>query len=263
MRALPLVLALVALDPLPGPPPQAASGCATDAILVFDGSASMGEFAYGPNVPTRIVEAREALRQAMPDIAPYRRIGLLTYGPGGRDACSGISLRFAPRPDAGDAVIAAIETLEPAGLTPLAASVAAAAEVLDYRSEPGIVVLVTDGNETCGGTPCALGAALAAEARDLTVHVVGFRVVHDPFSWNSPEAQAYDGQTVAKCLADSTGGLYASTRTIAELAAALRETLGCPLLGARPSGTPPRGAGRDRRIALTARSETGSRGAEW
>ena len=170
----------------------------------------------------------------MPDIAPYRRIGLVTYGPGGTHACSGISLHFPPRPDAGDAVIAGIETLDPGGLTPLAASVAAAAEVLNYRSQPGIIVLVTDGNETCGGTPCALGAALAAEARDLTVHVIGFRVVYDPFSWNSPEAQGYDGQTVAKCLADRTGGMFVSTRTIGELADALRETLGCPLIGALP-----------------------------
>lgn len=248
MRALPLALAL-ALIPLPDPAPQAASGCATDAMLVFDGSASMGELGYDPNAPTRIVEAREALRRAIPDIAPYRRIGLLAYGPGGTHACSGLSLHFAPRPDAGAALIAGIEALDPGGLTPLAASVATAAEVLDYRARPGIIVLVTDGNETCGGTPCALGARLAAEARDLTVHVIGFRVVHDPFSWNSPESQGYDGQTVAKCLADRTGGLFVSTHTIDELAEALRETLGCPLMGALPSGTPAPAAGQDLRVA--------------
>lgn len=239
MKARTLSLALAALAALPGPAPgaRAALDCAVDAMLVFDGSASMGELGYDPTDPTRIDDARAALSDAMPDIAPYRRIGLLTYGPGGSHPCSGISLRFTPRPDAGDAVIAGIETLDPGGLTPIAASVLAAAEVLGYRDRPGIVVLVTDGNETCGGTPCALGARLAAEARDLTVHVIGFRVVHDPFSWNSPESQDYDGQTVAKCLADRTGGLFVSTQTIDELAKALRETLGCPLMGALPVGT--------------------------
>ena len=97
------------------------------------------------------------------------------------------------------------------------------------------MVLVTDGNETCGGRPCALGAALAAEGYDLTVHVIGFRVVYDPFSWNSPEAEGYDGTTVAKCLADRTGGMYVSTETVDELAAALRETLGCALIGRAPA----------------------------
>ncbi|MGX0977101.1 Ca-activated chloride channel family protein [Roseovarius sp. MBR-51] len=240
MRALTLCLALTFLQ---GPAPMAATGCATDAMLVFDGSGSMAEVGHDPTAPTRIIEARVALRRVMPEIAPYRRIGLLSYGAGGSHPCSGITRHFGPMPDAGAAVVAGIEALTPGGLTPIAASVAAAAEVLGYRTQPGIVVLVTDGNETCGGTPCALGTALAAEARDLTVHVIGFRVVHDPFSWNSPEAQGYDGQTVAKCLADATGGLFVSTETVDELAAALRETLGCPLIGGLWVEAPPRGRG--------------------
>jgi len=237
MRALPLVLPLalaLSLAVLPGPAPQAAGGCARDAMLVFDGSGSMGEVGHDPTAPTRIMDARRAVRDAIPDIAPYRRVGLLTYGPGGNHACSGINLRFAPRTDAGPAVVAGIEGLVPGGLTPLAASVAAAAEVLGNQ---GIVVLVTDGNETCGGTPCALGARLAAERPGLSVHVIGFRVVYDPFSWNSPEAQDLDGETVAKCLPDATGGLFVSTETVDELADALRVTLGCVVVGRGPSQT--------------------------
>ena len=93
-------------------------------------------------------------------------------------------------------------------------------------------MLVTDGNETCGGRPCALGSALAAERQDLTVHVIGFKVVVDFFSWDNPEQQDVGaGNTVAKCLADRTGGLYVSTETVAQLADALRVTLGCSLIG--------------------------------
>jgi Ca-activated chloride channel family protein len=225
-----LLASAVALSATP-----AAPGCATDAMLVFDGSASMAEIGADATAPTRIAEARTALHRAMPQIAPFRRVGLLVYGPGGDRSCTGIDLRFAPIPDASQAVTGAIDTLAPQGLTPLAASVLAAAETLDYRGTPGIVVLVTDGNETCGGRPCALGATLAAEGYDLTVHVIGFRVVYDPFSWNSPEAEGYDGTTVAKCLADRTGGMYVSTETVDELAAALRETLGCALIGRAPA----------------------------
>jgi len=233
MRTLPLCLAL-GLATLPGPAPEAAGECARDAMLVFDGSGSMGEVGHDPTAPTRIEDARRAVRAAMPDIAPVRRVGLLTYGPGGDNACSGIDLRFAPRADAGAAVVAGIDGLAPGGLTPLAASVTAAAGVLGGA---GIVVLVTDGNETCGGTPCALGARLAAERPGLTVHVIGFRVVYDPFSWNSPEAQDLDGETVAKCLPDATGGLFVSTGTVDELADALRVTLGCVVVGRGPSET--------------------------
>jgi len=216
---------------------QAATDCSVDAMLVFDGSASMDEIGFDIQEHTRIVDARDAMRRAMPDIAPYRRVGLLVYGPGPRDACANIDLRFGPIKDAAGPIIDAVERLAPNGLTPLAAAVEQAAEALDYRAEPGIVVLVTDGNETCGGRPCALGAELAAAGHDLTVHVIGFKVVAEFFSWNNPEQQNYEaGKTVARCLADQTGGMFVSTETIEDLADALRMTLGCPVIGRRDDG---------------------------
>jgi len=222
LRALPLVAALTLA-------PMANASCARDAMLVMDGSASMAELGFDPAAPTRIMEAREAVRRAMPQIAPVRRVGLITYGPGGVDSCSGINLVFQPVPDAAAPVIAGIDALEPGGLTPIAASVEAAAGVLDRN---GIVVLVTDGNETCGGTPCALGKDLALFAPDLTVHVIGFRVVYDPFAWDSPEVGIYSGgDSVARCLSDATGGMYVNTQTVDELAEALRRTLGCAFIG--------------------------------
>lgn len=228
-------------------PSQGATGCAEDAMLVFDGSASMAELGFDVRQKTRIAEAREALRDALPDITPFRRVGLLTYGPGAdADSCQNIDMRFGPRADAAGAIIADIDAMAPKGLTALAASVLAASEALDYRTTPGIVVLVTDGNETCGGRPCALGAQLATEGTNLTVHVIGFKVVVDFFSWDNPEQQDVGaGNTVAKCLADRTGGLYVSTETVDELANALRVTLGCALIGrATPiPGAVPRSAG--------------------
>ncbi|WP_299548569.1 VWA domain-containing protein [uncultured Tateyamaria sp.] len=218
-----------------------ATGCARDAMLVFDGSASMDELSFDVSRKTRIVDARTALRDALPDITPFRRVGLLTYGPGASaDSCANIDLRFGPRADAAAAIVDQIDTLQPKGLTALAASVRAAADALDHRNRSGIVVLVTDGNETCGGRPCALGTALAQEAADLTVHVIGFQVVVDFFSWDNPEqVDVGAGNTVAKCLADRTGGLYVSTDTVDELADALRATLGCALIGAVPQAPIP------------------------
>lgn len=233
-RSLPSAALLAGLLwPLSLAPTHGAVGCAEDAMLVFDGSASMAELGFDIRQKTRIEEAREALRDALPDITPFRQVGLLTYGPGAEaDSCRNIDLRFGPRADAAEAIIADIDGMAPKGLTALAASVLAASEALDYRREAGIVVLVTDGNETCGGRPCALGSRLAAEGADLTVHVIGFKVVVDFFSWDNPEqVDVGAGNTVAKCLADRTGGLYVSTETVDELADALRVTLGCALIG--------------------------------
>ena len=229
-------LLAVALSTAPGDRPvRAANECALDAMLVFDGSASMDEIGFDIQENTRIVDARVAMRRAMPGIAPYRRVGLLVYGPGAGDACANIDLRFGPVENAAGPIIDAVERLAPNGLTPLSAAVEQAAEVLDYRARPGIVVRVTDGNETCGGRPCALGARLAASGHDLTVHVIGFKVVVDFFGWDNPEQKSYaGGKTVAKCLADQTGGMFVSTETVDELVAALQQTLGCPVIGRGP-----------------------------
>jgi len=218
--------------------------CAADAMLVFDGSASMAELGFDIQAATRIEDARLAVARALPQIAPLRRIGLVVYGPGD-SSCGGIDLRFPPIDDAAGPVIDAVERLVPGGLTPLAASVQTAADALDYRAAPGIVVLVTDGNETCGGRPCALGEALARDAHDLTVHVIGFKVVVDFWTWDNPEQTSFPvDETVARCLADATGGLFVSTETVEELVEALNRTLGCPVIGdTGPGATPARRRG--------------------
>jgi len=48
--------------------------------------------------------------------------------------------------------------------------------VLDFRHKPGLIVIVTDGEETCGGSPYELGKQLHAEATRLTIHVISLRV---------------------------------------------------------------------------------------
>lgn len=231
-KALPtrLVTALVAGLSLPAH--ALAAGCATDAMLVFDGSGSMIEYGFDYRQVTRIKEARQAVATALPQVEDFRRIGLLIYGPNTGDSCSGLDLRFAPRPQAAQPIISAVNDLNPGGLTPLAASVDVAAQALDHRREPGIIVVVTDGNETCGGLPCATADRLAAEARDLTIHVIGFRAIVDFWTWDNPEQEAHTGKgSVARCLADRTGGLYVSADTVDTLIEALQVTLGCPLYG--------------------------------
>ena len=155
-------LAALAFFSIAGPMGQADAGigCATDAMLVFDGSASMAEIGFDVSGPTRISEARIAMHRAMPDIAPLRRVGLLIYGPGPGGSCGNLDLRFAPAADAAGLVTGAVDSLRPDGLTPLTAAVQKAAEALDYRTEPGVILLVTDGNETCGGRPCEMAQAL-------------------------------------------------------------------------------------------------------
>ena len=112
--------------------------------------------------------------------------------------------------------------LVPAGHTPLTAGVKQAADALDYTAKPGVIVVLTDGEETCGGSPCEIGKSLAALGKHLTVHVIAYRP--GVVSWMGEQSIGE-----AKCLADQTGGLYITAKTQDDLVQALEKTLDCPM----------------------------------
>lgn len=200
--------------------------CNEDAMLVFDASGSMaGTDRLGVSTPipiTRIDKVRSALAKVLPTATRFRRIGLITYGPGPYQQCN-VQLNFAPMVNAAEPLMHEVNTLVPAGKTPLSAAVDQAAEVLKYREKPGVIVVVTDGEETCGGEPCSLGKALHADAMQLTIHVIGYRV--KDFSWTGEQSIGE-----VKCLADQNGGLYVTAESEEDLVEALEKTLGCPML---------------------------------
>jgi len=201
--------------------------CTEDAMLVFDASGSMsGVEGLGVATPvSRIDKVRSALSKVLPSVTQLRRVGLITYGPGPYQQCN-VKLDLKPTPNAANLIMSAVNALVPAGKTPLTSAVAQAAEVLDFRDKPGVIVVVTDGEETCGGSPCDLGKQLHGEAEQLTVHIIGFRP--KDFSWTG-EQSIID----AKCLAYQNGGLYIPAETEDELLDALEKTLGCPMVTQR------------------------------
>ncbi len=58
--------------------------CTSDAMIVFDGSGSMAEMGFNDINEPRIFEARQAMAEAIPQIAQTRRLGLVVYGQIGR-----------------------------------------------------------------------------------------------------------------------------------------------------------------------------------
>ena len=237
LTARSILAAALALTAIHAGPTAAAedkerSPCTEDAMLVFDASGSMaGNLDQGiATIKPRIEEVRSALAKVLPSITRIRRVGLITYGPGPHQQCN-VELKLKPAPDAGVRIMREVNALTPAGKTPLTTAVAQAAEVLDFRARPGLIVVLTDGEETCGGSPCNLGRELHAEAAQLTVHVIGFRLKN--FSWTG-EQSILD----AKCLAEENGGLYITAESHEELVEALEKTLGCPMLSQRSIANP-------------------------
>jgi Ca-activated chloride channel homolog len=193
--------------------------CTSDAMIVFDASGSMSASDFPDGAPNRIDRVRNALAKFLPHVSGTRNLGLVVYGPGPHeDDCENLSLRFGPMANAGPRIRAEVERLIPAGRTPLTKSVELAGDALGAPDKPGTIVLLTDGEETCGGNPCNLARAIAARRPNTVVHVIGYKL------------QSLDGRppvSGAKCLADETGGYNLTAETADDLVRALEKTLGC------------------------------------
>lgn len=215
------VWAAAAQDVKPGP-------CTDDAMIVFDASGSMsGNQILGiPNSRPRIDEVRSALAQVLPSATKFRRVGLVTYGPGPYNQCN-VSLDLKPTANAAKPIMRAVSRLVPAGKTPLTSGFEQAAEALDYRNKPGVIVVVTDGEETCGRSPCDVAKMLHDNAAQLTIHVIGFR--YSGFSWTGQNS-IMD----LMCIADQNNGMYIKANDESELVEALEKTLDCPMVSQAP-----------------------------
>jgi Ca-activated chloride channel family protein len=85
--------------------------------------------------------------------------------------------------------------LTPYGYTPIAASLAAAANdlsAIDARER--VVVLISDGEETCGGDPVATAAEIAGLGVNLSTFVVGFDLDSEQAAQMDAIAQAGGGR---------------------------------------------------------------------
>jgi Ca-activated chloride channel family protein len=222
------VIALVFLSSACSPSARGEEGkiapCKQDAMIVFDASGSMsGNQTLGiPNSQARIDVVRSALAQVLPSATRLRKVGLISFGPGPWNQCN-VHLNLKPTANAAFTIMSEVDALVPAGKTPLTSAVEQAADVLDYRNKPGVIVAVTDGEETCGRSPCDLAKQLHAAANQLIVHVISFR--YESYSWTGEQSVEE-----TKCLAEQTGGLFITVDTEQDLVAALEKTLDCPMV---------------------------------
>jgi Mg-chelatase subunit ChlD len=107
--------------------------------------------------------------------------------------------------------------------TPLAAAIAAVADDLAGVTGPRLVVVVSDGRETCGGDPEAAVRSLVDQGIDVSVNVVGLGL------------DRRSRREIAR-LAEVGNGRYYDARAADELAQALKGALGAPYVILDASG---------------------------
>ena len=178
-------------------------------MLVLDASGSMWGKVGGKH---KITIAREVIRDLMKEWDETLDLGLSAYGHRREGDCGDIETLIPVSKAKPGKVVSLVDRLNPKGKTPLSEAVKRAALALKYKKQQGIVILVSDGEETCGADPCAVGKALAEAGVDFTAHVIGFDV-------------AKSKQAGLRCLAENTGGSFFAAKDAGELLISLQGAL--------------------------------------
>jgi Ca-activated chloride channel family protein len=181
------------------------------ALLILDLSDSMT--ARVPSGQTRISVARTAVEEVVKVFPPEADLALRVYGsetPYGRMDCrdSRLLVPFAPAGENKEAIIDAIYNVRPQGMTPIAFALTEARRDFDTKNEDRVIVIVSDGRETCDSNPCAAATKLAAEG--FVIHSVGLVVDRN-------------AALQLKCLATVSGGTYLDVPNALELPEKLKE----------------------------------------
>ncbi|MBD8868760.1 VWA domain-containing protein [Nocardioides donggukensis] len=198
-------------------------------LLVLDSSGSMKEPAGGGR--TRFAAATRALDSVIGELPGDLAVGLRVYGAtiaDGPGSCRDSELVVPVGPVDGRSLRAAVDRAEPTGNTPLAYSLEQSVGDLPEEGQRTIV-LVSDGEESCGGDPCAVARDLSQQGLDVRVDVVGFQV----------DGAARDQLT---CIAQAGRGTYYDAPDAAALTNQLERLSARTARDYRAAGTPIEGA---------------------
>ena len=197
------------------PPPAPLPPVVVDynTVFILDASGSMMADLGGR---TRLAIAQDAVGDLSAGLPAAINAGLWVYGhrveqDDKEESCRDIEEVIGLGPVDPEEFDAVAHSFAAKGYTPITDALLKAASSLPVGpSERNSVVLVSDGEETCGGDPCALAAELAAGDIELVIHTIGLAV--DDVTRDQLE-----------CIADVSGGTYTDAETAEDLSAALEE----------------------------------------
>lgn len=183
----------------------------TQMELILDASGSMWGQVEGK---AKIDIAKEAMGKIIDDLKGREKleVALRIYAHQNKE-CTNSVVEFPMGKIDADAMKTMVKGIKPLGSTPIAYSLSES--VKDFKKGiPGdkVVVLVTDGLESCGGDPCAAAKALREGGVVGKIHVVGFGL---------SEAEL---QTL-KCIAEPSGGLLVGASNATEFTGAMEQIM--------------------------------------
>ncbi|HRZ87509.1 MAG TPA: VWA domain-containing protein [bacterium] len=175
-------------------------------LFIFDASGSMEKKIGGK---TKLDIAKEVMTALVGDLPADANVGLEVYGNKENAGCDAIEMLIAVGKLDVAALRGKISSLVPGGKTPIAKSLEKGADQLKAFYGDKAIILVSDGEETCGGDPVKTAAQIKKDLGiDVVIHVVGFDV-------DDKAKQQLKG------IAQAGGGSYYSAGNASELKAGL------------------------------------------
>lgn len=171
-------------------------------LIILDVSGSMSETIDGE---VKIDVAKDVLTDLLDNMPSNIQVGVRIFGLNCRT-----ELLYPVGPIQGSHLRQQILDIKPTGATPIEEALVATADDLRDIQDPQLVLLISDGIETCGGDPVQAAKDLLALGYDLKFHIVGFDIAR-----NIPARE----QLVN--IAQATGGLYFDANSSDELRTAL------------------------------------------
>ncbi len=202
-RTLALAGLLAALGAMAAPADEPAA-----VTIVIDGSSSMWNNIEGTR-GSKINLAREAVRRALPKLAPQTRVGLAAFGHR-RGDCVDVELIRPPEPLDAQRFQEQMERVNPKGRGPLVHALREAAKPLAPLRGKRSLLLIHDDADNCQQQVCVVAEELR-RAR-ITAYVVGLGLKPDD-------------ATKMACLPQMTGGRLFNVQNLEQASAAVGEAL--------------------------------------
>jgi hypothetical protein len=177
-------------------------GGADELLIILDHSSSMAETVEGE---VKITIAKEVILDLLDDLGVSSRIGLREFA-----GCGSSSLLVPVQPLDVAAFSSQVMALTTNGTTPIAYTLEQVKGDFSSTSGTKLVLLVTDGMETCKGDPVRSAEGLLAAGYDLRINVVGFDIGRDS-----------EARDQLMQIAQATGGAFLEASNREELRRAL------------------------------------------
>ena len=186
-------------------------------IFILDASGSMNAELPGSG-RKKLAIAKQVLAEVFTNIPTNVKGALWVYGhrypqKPQTKSCLDIENIFPLGPIDVKAYTKKVNNITAIGYTPIAESIKRAANTFVPNGDQyNTIILISDGEETCGGDPCGIAEKLKAEKAAVTVHVIGYDVNKDT------------GEQL-NCIAQASGGVYFDARDAEGLLGAILKVM--------------------------------------